>query len=118
MSRSERDKGSRGELEVCRVFRARGFEADRTPNSGGLKIRGDIAGTVPAHLEVKRQETLRLPLWLRQAEADAAAGEVPVVCFRQNHGRWYAALPLELLADIMAVAELAGAEAASAVGSL
>lgn len=104
MSSSERRKGVRGELEVAAIFREVGFDCDRTPNSGGLRIKGDLAGSVPAHVEVKRQEVLRLPLWLRQARDEAPAGVVPVVAFRQSRGEWYAALPLAHLAALMAVA--------------
>jgi Holliday junction resolvase len=100
MSRSERDKGTRGELEVRDVFRAFGFDCDRTPNSGGLRIKGDLIGTVPVHVEVKRQERLQLPLWLRQARADAGAA-VPVVAFRQNRGEWHVALTLQAFAAIL-----------------
>jgi Holliday junction resolvase len=102
VSNSERRKGAAGELEVAAIFRAAGFDCDRTPNSGGLRVKGDLAGTVPAHVEVKRQETLRLPLWIAQAEADAPAGVTPVIAFRQSRGQWYAALPLDRLADLMA----------------
>jgi Holliday junction resolvase len=102
VSNSERRKGAGGELEVAAIFRAAGFDCDRTPNSGGLRVKGDLAGTVPAHVEVKRQEVLRLPLWLKQAAEDAPAGVTPVVAFRQSRGQWYAALPLEALAAIMA----------------
>jgi Holliday junction resolvase len=98
MSNSERRKGAAGELEVAAIFRAAGFDCDRTPNSGGLRVKGDLAGTVPAHVEVKRQENLRLPLWIAQAEADAPPGVTPVVAFRQSRGQWYAALPLSQLA--------------------
>jgi Holliday junction resolvase len=102
VSNSERRKGAAGELEVAAIFRAAGFDCYRTPNSGGLRVKGDLAGTVPAHVEVKRQEVLRLPLWLRQAETDAPAGVTPVVAFRQSRGQWYAALPLDALAALMA----------------
>lgn len=100
MSRSERIKGAAGEREVAAIFRARGFDCDRTPNSGGLRFRGDLYGNVPVHIEVKRQEVLRLPLWLRQA-ADEAGERVPVVAFRQSRGEWYAALPLDALAELL-----------------
>lgn len=106
MSNSERQKGAAGEREVAAIFRAAGFDCDRTPNSGGLRIKGDLAGTVPAHVEVKRQEVLRLPLWLRQAREEAPAGVLPVVAFRQSRGEWYAALPLAKLAELMASADL------------
>lgn len=102
MSRRERDKGAGGEREVAAVFRAAGFDCDRVPNSGGLRIKGDLYGDVPAHVEVKRQETLRLPLWLRQARDEAPAGALPLVAFRQNRGDWYAALPLRDLAALLA----------------
>lgn len=108
MSRSEREKGARGELEVARVFREHGFDCDRTPNSGGLRLRGDLYGNVPVHVEVKRQETLRLPLWLRQAGLECDAGQTPVVAFRQNNGHWYAALPLDALARLLANSENGG----------
>jgi Holliday junction resolvase len=102
MSNRERVKGANGEREVAAIFRAAGFDCERTPNSGGLRVKGDLAGTVPAHVEVKRQEVLRLPLWIAQAEADAPAGVTPVVAFRQSRGQWYAALPLADLAAFMA----------------
>jgi hypothetical protein len=91
MSNSERRKGAAGELEVAAIFRAAGFDCDRTPNSGGLRVKGDLAGTVPAHVEVKRQEVLRLPLWLRQARSDAPIDVLPVVAFRQSRRDWQAA---------------------------
>jgi Holliday junction resolvase len=102
VSRSQRDKGARGEREVAAVFRAAGFDCDRTPNSGGLRTKGDLVGSVPAHIEVKRQENLRLPLWLRQAADEAPSATVPVVAFRQNGGVWYAALPLAELVALFA----------------
>lgn len=101
MSRAERDKGARGEREVAALFRAQGFDCDRTPNSGGLRVKGDLAGTVPAHIEVKRQEVIRLPTWIRQAEQDAPPDATPVVAFRQSLGTWYACLPLADLAALM-----------------
>jgi Holliday junction resolvase len=44
MSKSERRKGQDGELEVARIFQAAGFDCNRTPNSGGLRITGDLYG--------------------------------------------------------------------------
>lgn len=102
MGRRERDKGARGEREVADVFRAAGFDVERTPNSGGLRYAGDLYGDTPCHVEVKRQETLRLPLWLRQAADEAGDGAIPVVAFRQSRGEWYAALPLVALVGLLA----------------
>lgn len=105
--RASRRKGAAGELEVAAEFQRRGFDARRTPNSGGLSWRGDLQG-VPGYIfEVKRCETLSLPAWLRQAYAAASGGEVPVVVFRRDgrgvgpDGRWHAVLPLEELARLI-----------------
>lgn len=104
-----RRKGSTGELEVAAVFQAVGFDARRTPNSGGLSWRGDVQGVPGYVLEVKRCETLAVPSWVRQAHAAARAGEVPVVAFRRSRagvdplGRWHAILPLEELARLLAL---------------
>jgi hypothetical protein len=101
VSGSERRKGVEGEQEVARVLRAFGLGCDRTVQNSGYFIRGDVSGVEGYHLEVKRQEILRLPLWLRQAEADAPEGVAPVVAFRQNRGEWYAALRLSDLARLL-----------------
>jgi Holliday junction resolvase len=89
---SSRRKGVTGEREVAAIWQAAGFEVR------GLEGLGDhlvICGPgVTIHSEVKRQERLQLPIWLRQARAEAPSGAVPVVAFRQNRGQWYAALPL------------------------
>ena len=109
--RSSRRKGSRGELEVAGVFQAHGFDARRTPNSGGLAWRGDVQGVPGYVLEVKRCERLSLPAWLNQAYAAASGGEVPVVIFRRSWrgtardgsvaGVWHAVVPLEELARLI-----------------
>lgn len=103
MSGSERRKGAGGELEVARIFKAAGFDCDRTPNSGGLRIRGDLHGELPLHVEVKRQETARPWLWAKQARADAGTGERWVVAMRRSHDEWLAMLPL---VDLVRLLEL------------
>jgi len=110
LSAKERRKGAAGELEVAKILQAHGFDARRTPNSGGLAWRGDIAGVPGYCIEVKRQETLRVPEWLRQAYAAAGSGEVPVVVFRRSWSgtgadgllhRWHAIIPLDELARLL-----------------
>lgn len=95
MPKASREKGARGEREVAAIFRAHGYDCERVPNSGGLRLKGDLYGDLPVSIEVKRRE--RLDLWgaLAQAEAEAPAGRLPVLCFRRNTSRWYAALPLD-----------------------
>jgi Holliday junction resolvase len=101
MSRRERDKGARGEREVATVLRDHGLEVDRTPNSGGLHIAGDVTGLAGYHVEVKRQETLRLPLWVRQATDEAPEGAEPVVVYRQSGEPWRVVLELDAFAKLV-----------------
>lgn len=111
--RRSRTKGARAELEVARILTAAGFPARRTPNSGGLAIKGDLTGSagepcIPGYaLEVKRQERLNIPAWLRQAHADAG-GNVPLLVFRCNAkvrsdplNTWHVCLPLEDLLGLL-----------------
>lgn len=113
MSRTERDKGARGEREVAAIFRAAGFDCDRTPNSGALRIAGDLYGELPAHVEAKNQRVLRVPLWLRQTLAEAPPAVLPLLAFKLD-GRdhpgiagWYGAAPLGDLVALFARASVA-----------
>jgi hypothetical protein len=102
VSRAERDKGSRGEREVAAIFRAAGFDLDRTPNSGGLRILGDLYGaSLPFHVEVKRQEIARPWAWWEQATTEAPADTLPVVAFRRARSPWLAITDLVQLARLL-----------------
>lgn len=113
MGASERRKGRDAELEVRDVFRAFDFEIQRTPNSGGLHLAGDLICTDGAldsyHFEIKRRETWDVPGFLRQAHEEAE-GRVPVVAMRKSAtpangpaGRWHAVIPLEELVHLLAI---------------
>ena len=87
MSRSQRDKGRQAELEVRRIYEAHGFVVR------GLEGTGDhlaVGHGLTIHSEVKRQEVLRLPLWTRQALAEAPDGTLPIVAYRRNREEWQA----------------------------
>jgi len=113
MAASSRRKGIKGEAEVAAIWRRAGFEVRGLEGLGDhlviVKPRA-IGGTPDAphlvadgftiHSEVKRQERLQLPAWLRQAASEAPSGAIPVVAFRQNRGEWYAALPLAALVEL------------------
>lgn len=106
--RASRRKGSRGELEVAKVFADHGFNVRRTPNSGGLSIKGDLIGLDGYSVEVKRQERLAIPAWLRQAHRDAGI-DVPLLIFRTSAtlkadplSRWHVTLPLDDFAALLA----------------
>jgi hypothetical protein len=111
-----RDKGVKGEREVGKAFEIGGFPVR------GLEGQGDhliVTGSdVTLHIEVKRAETLRLPLWTRQAENEAPQGTVPIVCYRSNREPWRASLKLDdliallvLLTDAKRVKTIAELEA-------
>lgn len=96
MGVSSRRKGVKGEAEVRRILERAGFTLRGLEGAGDwLAFQGEGP---PLHIEVKRAERLKLPEWLRQAADEAPTGSAAVVCFRQNRGVWYAALPLETLA--------------------
>jgi Holliday junction resolvase len=105
MGRSQRVKGAVGEREVVNIFKKFGFNLWRVPNSGGLKRdgneKGDIKGLDGWHLEVKRQETLSLPAWLRQAEEDCPDGDEPLLVFRRSHEPWRVVLSLEKFIELI-----------------
>lgn len=110
MSNPARRKGNKGELEAAALFNEYGHGLRRTPNSGGLAWRGDLQGMEGYVFEVKRQERLDVPAWLRQVYAAARGGEIPVLLFRRNRtnptdplGRWHAVLPAEELARLFAL---------------
>lgn len=94
--RASRQKGKRGEREVCAICRRYGIEAKRGYQSRGGKDEPDVVHTIPGvHMEVKRRETLSIWSALQQSEDEANEGEEPVVVFRRNQSRWYVALSFE-----------------------
>lgn len=104
MGRMSRNKGAKGEREVVKLAEAHGFTGLRT-RSGGGQVRGDIAGIPGVALEVKRQETLSIPAWMKQAEANCGT-DIPAVAHRRNQEAWNVTLPLDDLLALLARAEL------------
>jgi hypothetical protein len=99
MSRTERQKGQRGEREVRDILRAVGFTCERDG-----RLDTDLSHNVTGyHFEVKRRERLALPEWLRQAEDEAALDETPVVVYRASNQPWRAVLPFDRLAYLLAL---------------
>lgn len=103
-----RRKGLAGERQVADLFEAQGFAVRGLEGSGDwLAFLSEPARqAIPwlplaLHVEVKRQERLRLPEWIAQAKAEAPSGVPPVVVFRQNRTEWIAALPLADLLELV-----------------
>ena len=86
------EKGKRGEREVAKILnKIFGSDLKRTPNSGGLSIKGDIVvkrfkwfRIHKYHLEVKNRKNLAIPEWIRQARSDCGK-KMPVVIFPLKH---------------------------------
>lgn len=96
MGKPSRDKGRRGEQELAKLYKAQGYsDCYRTPNSGGLQVKGDLQGVGNLHIEVKRIEKLNIWKALQQAVEEAEPDQTPALHFRRNSGSWYVALPLE-----------------------
>ena len=91
-----RNKGKRGELEVVKIInRCLETNVRRTPNSGGLSIKGDIIDINPdsvihdCHFEIKNHKKVIFGKWWEQTEGDCPLGKLPVLVFKHK-GRWMA----------------------------
>ena len=94
-----KEKGKRGEREVCAILKERGYESERTQR--GVAQAEDVTGVPGWSIEVKRTERFAIrPSW---AQARRQAGDrVPVVATRWNGGEWLAVVPLGALLDLRA----------------
>lgn len=90
-----RNKGKRGELELAKELQKYGFEARRGQQYCGANGDADVVGIPGLHIECKRVERLNVENALRQAEADAKAGEIPVVMHRANREEWKVTMRLD-----------------------
>ena len=101
-----RDKGQRGEREVIELLRPVVSEAYAKAGLPEPQLKRnlmqsregghDIVGLEWLALEVKRQETLNVNAWWKQAvqQAERAGGMVPVLLYRQNTKLWKVQLHL------------------------
>lgn len=96
MGKAQRNKGAAAEREVAAIINDRlGTDLRRTPLSGGMTWKGDIRGWDGMHVEVKRQERLSIPAWVKQAEDDCPEGDIPLVVFRQSREPWRVVIRLD-----------------------
>lgn len=93
-------KGKRGELAVVKIInKYLGTNFRRTPNSGGLSIKGDIIdidNTNPLydfHIEIKNTNTLQIPVWMKQIERDLPLGKTGLL-IAKFQGSWFSWLSL------------------------
>ncbi len=100
-------KGKRGEREVAKIINNK-FDSNvrRTPNSGGLSIKGDIIDINPLsplfryHFEIKNQNRLAIPKWWEQATGDCPRGKDAVLVYKMNH-RWLCTVELDDLLNLI-----------------
>lgn len=96
MGKFSRDKGKRGERELFKILNDYLGE----PLFGRNLIQSREGGAdsdsqLPVAIEVKYQETLRLPAWLEQTKQQAAdAGKLPVLAYRRSREPWTCLLVL------------------------
>ena len=94
-------KGKRFELQIAKYL-SKEFETSirRTPNSGGLSIKGDIMATQGIlsefNWECKNQEKLNIWKALHQSKNDCIGShKEPLVVFTKNFEKDYVALELK-----------------------
>lgn len=94
-SKTSRDKGKRGELELAGVLRDYGYDCRRGQQYCGASGDADVIGLPGVHIEVKRVEDLRLRKALQQSSNDARTEEIPVVIHRRNREPWKVSMYLQ-----------------------
>ena len=92
---NSRAKGCRGERELSKWLKDRGFEARRGQQYSGNPEAPDIIHNIPGlHIECKRCEALSLYPAMAQAIRDCG-NSVPSVWHRRNHKEWLVVLRAE-----------------------
>lgn len=95
-----RAKGAEAEREVARILKDHGYDAHR-----GMVFyhEPDIVGVPGLHIEVKRQEQLKLKEWMAQSEAQKKHGEYATVVHRKNREEWLITMKFEDFLNFLAL---------------
>lgn len=85
---NKNEKGKRYERKVAKKLNGfLGTNLRRTPNSGGLSMKGDIleinpdSPAFPFHFELKNHKSLHIPKWWKQTTDDCPSSKTPVLVF-------------------------------------
>jgi len=93
MSRASRQKGQRGEREICKLLAEKlGGEYKRNlmqTQEGGY----DVLGLDGYAIEVKFQEKLQVEKWWKQTVEQASVERLPVLFFRRSREPWRVVVP-------------------------
>ena len=91
MSKAQREKGRRGELEVVKILQAHGVTAKR----GMVFLKEpDVVTDLPIHIEAKRQETTKIHEWMKQS-VEQCRGKIPTVVHRRSREEWLITMKFE-----------------------
>ena len=103
MSKSQLDKGKRGEREIAALFRAHGFQARRGRQYKGGPDSPDIEHDIPGlYVEVKFREQVSIFAALEWASRDAGSeGDAPAVFIRKKRKPWVVVMDADDFLDIM-----------------
>ena len=103
MSKSQREKGKRGEREIAALFRSHGFNARRGRQYKGGPDSPDVVHDIPGlHVEVKFREHVSVFAALEEASRDAGhEGDAPVVFMRKLRKPWIVVMDAEDFLEIM-----------------
>lgn len=100
MSKKSRDKGARGEREVIRILQPvvdevcaevgmPSFELIRDTRQRFEAKHYDVFGLPWMAFEVKYREDMSgIESWWKQTRDACRPGQIPVMFYRRNHGRW------------------------------
>ena len=91
---NSREKGKKGEREIARLIRERGYDVRRGQQFSGLEGE-DVVGLDYIHIEVKRVEQLNIDNAMEQAKRDAKSSQMPAVFHRKNNKKWKVTLEFE-----------------------
>ena len=95
MSINSREKGKRGELEICKIMKEYGFDCHRSVQDCGANGDADVIGLPGIHMEIKRVEALNIDKAMKQSISDARTGEIPTVFHRKNEQDWKVTMLLD-----------------------
>ena len=96
MGKKQQRKGANGERELAAILTGYGYPVERGA-SQNYGTEPDLSGLPGVHVEVKRQERLRLYEALQQAERDSVkfADGAGAVFHRANRQRWQVTMFLD-----------------------
>lgn len=102
MSKSQRDKGKRGELEAAKLLVAvLGLPARRGQQYQGTPESPDVQWIPGVAVEVKRREAGNPARWLAEALAECLPSDVAMVLHRRSRQPWHLTMRVQDLGALI-----------------